>query len=135
MPLSENLRAYEHVRVILDHAIAHGGARYTRQNHRDAVRWRLEAYQFRKLFMKSVAKDGVVPPTPYDGMHLVIEGAVIIIRFRTREELYKGSLSDLQGKPIDPTVSIEGQEADDIFTEQARELRAKLTGEVEGNDT
>jgi hypothetical protein len=134
MPLSKSLRAYEHIRVILDHAITRGGARYTRENRADAARWRMEAYTFRKLYIRSVTKDGIAPPTPYDGMFLQIEGATVIITFRTREELYKGTLTDLDGKPIDKTTVPDASEEEDIFTEEAMDLRRKLFGDEEKDD-
>lgn len=135
MPTSKNLRNYDHIRVILDHALTRGGAKYTRQNHADAIRWRLEAYSFRRLLVKSVTKDGVTPPTPYDGMYLQVEGATVIINFRTRDELYKGTLTDLDGNPIDQKTVPDAPEEEDIFAEEAMDLKRKLFGEEKDNDT
>ena len=75
MALSQNPNTYRHVKPILDAVLEHGQGRYTLPSEREAIRWRMEAYQYRKLLAKS-------GPTLYDNIVIQLEGMEAILTFR-----------------------------------------------------
>jgi hypothetical protein len=76
MTLSKKLATYTHIKTVLD-AVVDGGrdATYTLPTERDAMRWRHEAYYYRKLLLERGAT------TPYDNMTFRIEGPTVHIIF------------------------------------------------------
>jgi len=98
MSLSTNINAYIHVKPILDAAVAHGGGRYRLESNKAAIRWRLHAYQYRKL----VAQSG---PTNYDKLILRVEGSVVIFGVDAIEGIFTrpdGSMEPLVKRQPEP---------------------------------
>lgn len=81
MSLSKNLNNYRHIIPVLDEAMKRGGGVYKLLNKTAALRWRMEAYQMRKL----LAINGA---TKYDDLVLSIEGANIKMTIRKVEGLF-----------------------------------------------
>lgn len=75
MGLSQNINNYRHVFPILDAALANNGGTYKLLSKSQALRWRMEAYQYRKL----LSAHG---PTKYDDLVLSVNGASIKITIR-----------------------------------------------------
>lgn len=73
MPLPHSLSAYTHVQPVLDAAFAaEGPSRYELASAKAAVRWRQEAYMYRKL----LAATG---DNSLSDMVLTVDGPVVVI--------------------------------------------------------
>jgi hypothetical protein len=90
MPLSKNLSAYAHIKQILDAALSHPKLIWTLPSKKAAIRWRQEAYYYRKLSGNPL----------YDNYILRIEDANVIIE---RREVV-GVLKTPEGKEIAPAT-------------------------------
>lgn len=102
MPLTENLASYEDVQRVLDAAQIKGGAVYALKTRKEAVRWRLRAYAYRKLLIRAEQRRLGLPTfpvsTPYDTMFLSVEENKVRIVFN--RDL--GTLTDLVGNNLTP---------------------------------
>lgn len=129
MANSSNPRHFDHIKVVLDAALAQGGGRYACKDAKTAIRWRMQAYHLRKLLQRfaqqAVLELGVVAPTDYDGMYLTLEGATVVIQFR-EAVIPQGALTDLEGKPIF-VKEIKPAKADDLVG-SVEEIKRKLIG-------
>jgi hypothetical protein len=109
MALPSNPEAYAHIQAVLDAVLAKPGATYTCASPKAAVRWRMEAYYFRKLVQ--AAGDN-----RYNDLVLKLSDNVITFARRVPE----GVLQDADGKPLDfaearPLTEEEKQLEDSIF--------------------
>lgn len=119
MALSQNLNSYKHIKPIMDEAAARpDGVVYTLPDAKSAIRWRLEAYQFRRLL---AAQQG---PTPYDSLVLRIDTNKV--RIVPRESF--GVLTTHDGTRIEPAV-IQGELVVDPLEEFAEGFAAGLMGD------
>jgi len=115
MPLPKNINTYADVAIILEPARKEGGAEYTLDSHKEAVRWRQRAYYYRTLLYE---RDGF---TPYDNMKLTIANAVVTITFIQ----VVGSLKTLDGKKLKPGEYIL-EDLDSDLMAAAEELAKQL---------
>lgn len=122
MALSQNLRTYLHIKAILDAAIAAGGGRYRLANANQAIKWRLDAYQFRKLYVRARQQELKIDrvQTIYDNMYLRIDGNTVIIG----KKEYQGFLTTHDGTVITPPDPYATQDAE--LDAQAKELAETL---------
>lgn len=122
MPLNDNLRTYLHIKAILDAAIEAGGGRYKLVDAKQAIRWRLDAYQFRKLFVRMKQKELKTDrvETIYDNMYLRIDGNTVIID----KKEYTGFLTTHDGTVITPADPYVAQ--DEALDQEADELAKSL---------
>lgn len=122
MPLNDNLRTYLHIKAILDAAIEAGGGRYQLVDAKQAIRWRLDAYQFRKLFVRMKQKELKTDrvETIYDNMLLRIDGNTVIID----KKEFSGFLTTHDGTVITPPDPYAVQDA--ALDEEADELAKSL---------
>lgn len=102
MPMSRSLGAYYDVQHIFVAARENGGARYTLESEKAAIRWRARAYMYRSLLARAderahLDQPGYLPLTPWDDIYLRCEGPTVIITFGT----LKGQLSSLEGQPLE----------------------------------
>lgn len=120
MGMSTHIHNYKDVKEVLDAAVAQGGARYKLETDKQAIRWRLRAYQYRKLLQKQMSEGvlipGYTPETPYDGMLLTLDGPTVVIQFG----LVRGTLTDLDGNPIVPPKEATTDEDDPLLLEALR---------------
>lgn len=126
MPLNDNLRTYLHIKAILDAAIEAGGGRYQLVDAKQAIRWRLDAYQFRKLYVRMKQKEMRTDrvQTIYDNMLLRIDGSTVIID----KKEFQGFLTTHDGTvitPADPYAKIDKQ-LDADAAELAKSLNINL---------
>ena len=124
MTMTKNLSYLAHIAPILDEAVERGEVHYKFPTSGKAFRWRLEAYQFRKL----VNAQGV---TKYNNLILRWEkgdtDVVITVRRIT------GTLYTPEGEIIQP----EDKDLDeyDPMMQEALKLRSKLVETTDGTDT
>lgn len=126
MPLSTNTTTYAHVAAVLDAAIAAGGGQYALATPKDAIRWRAQAYQYRKLIERDLRAKlgvpGIAVSTPYDHMFLTIEGNVVKIGARQIEgvlTLPDGSKPTLVAPQLIPMEVTKVVEEDDPLLAEA----------------
>lgn len=141
MPLSKNIKNYQHIGQVLDAALKAGGGRYILPTEKAARRWRQEAYYYRKLFEEEQRvrlgfASGIAVRTPYDRILLTIEGTMVVIRERELE----GQLRGEDGKVIpleEPRKLAEDEPilGEDVLQEAAERLRQQLIGEGNGEDS
>jgi len=121
---SITLLAYKDVWDVIDSALARGGARYKLATPGAAVHWRQRAYVFRKLAIKAANElnlvPGFTPSTPYDHLHLTVDGVFVIIKERKIE----GTLEPLAGAEA-PLV----MESEDDLLANAEALLKEKGGE------
>lgn len=125
MGLSRNYRNFPDILAVMDEAVKHGGVRLTLESDKAAVVWRMKAYHVRKLVQKNTqagAPTGMIIPTPYDGMHITLEGATVVVKF---VEL-RGTLAKLDGTPITSETKRYEEVVDDELTEAARQVKKGL---------
>lgn len=121
-------RTYLNHKAVLDAALAAGGGRYSLPSHKEAVRWRLEAYYFRKLYVKKMREEipvGTIS-TPYDNMLLRLAGNVVIIEQR----VITGKLTTHDGTVItlDDPYRREQEKLDEEAEQIAKDLGLDLNG-------
>ena len=115
MPLPDTINAYSDVRDVLDLARQRGGGVYRLPTAAEAVRWRLRAYTFRKLYRK---ENGGY--SPYDNMTLRLDGTAVSITINVP----LGTFEDLSGEAV-PVEDKHFLEHDELF-EEAERLRKEL---------
>lgn len=94
MSLPKNISAYEHVRAVLDTALAHDRSVYTLPTPAAATRWRQEAYYFRRLSQAaSIYK--------YDPFILKLDGSSVIIEKKIVAGVLTVEGEAVQTKPAD----------------------------------
>lgn len=120
MPITSNLTSLAHIKSVLDAALRVGGGRYKLGSYKEAVRWRAEAYQYRKLLKEEMQNSGLPPNTPYDHMKLTIEDSTVVIG----KHVLIGTLMDNKGETLEFVT-----ELDDPLQAQADELARQLLGE------
>ena len=122
MGLTRNLAAYEHVRSVLEKALAHDELTYTLATPKEAIRWRQEAYYYRKL----IAETG---NQKFANFVISIEGPAVIIRKR----LVTGTITTQDGTRVDPAPRPIEEDADE--TEAfALDFAKRLGLDIEGDD-
>lgn len=134
MPLPNNVNSYADVKVVLDAALAAGGGVYKLKTEKEAVRWRQRAYHFRKLAQRQAAAGSNLanyqPPTPYDSMHLTIEGPKVLIGMIRPAEGVLVLPDGSEIVPEIPKVSFNEKEKQRLDEEEALHLAAlKLIGD------
>lgn len=102
MPMSRSLGAYYDVQQIFVAARENGGAVYTLESEKAAIRWRARAYHYRSLLAQSDERahpnqPGYLPITPWDDIYLQCDGPKVIITFGA----LKGKLTSLEGKKLE----------------------------------
>lgn len=115
MGLSNNINAYNDVRVVLDAAVDAGGGRVNLPSPGKAVHWRQRAYKLRSLLTD---RDG---STAWDEFQLTVEGASVVVRPRELP-----LVTDLAGNPLEPIDKPD--EVDDDLLEIARGLNLEVKG-------
>ena len=120
MPLSKNLSAYQHVKQILDAALPHAKCTFTLPTSSAAIRWRQEAYYFRKL-SGSPAYDNLI--FRLDGLKVIIEKRVI-----------PGVLTTHDGTTIEPAATSELDGDLSEMEKHAFDFAKRLGLEVEEDD-
>jgi hypothetical protein len=91
MSLSKNPAAYEHVQKVLDAVVGLPSARYRCPSKSAAMRFRAEAYMYRKI----------CGSPKYDGLTFKLEGETVVISVRQVE----GVIETGDGQPIEPAAS------------------------------
>lgn len=132
MGSSKNPRHYSHVQAVLDAALAQGGGRYQCDSDKAAIRWRQEAYYFRKLSQKlmqdTILMPGIIAPTPYDEMFLTVEGATVVIQLR-ENAIKPGRLTSLKGVPLTlDKLTPQPTTEDEAYTKAAEKVKKDLLG-------
>lgn len=129
MPLSSNTASFAHIGPVLDAALAAGGGRYRLATKSQAIRWRAEAYHYRKLLEKEARARLIIPGlpvrTPYDTMLLTIEGSTVVIG----RQAPKGVLTDTEDQPLPLAKPRDPAVEEDELQLQADELARQLLGE------
>lgn len=118
MPLPKNPKAYAHVKQILDAALPHAKCVFTLPTHEAAVRWRQEAYYFRRLSGSEV----------YGDLMLRLDGPKVIIE---RKHVV-GKLTAEDGTVIEPTAVVEEvqlEEAEKFAFDFAKKLGLEIDDE------
>jgi len=82
MPLPKNPTAYAHVKQILDAALPHAKCVFTLPSREAAVRWRQEAYYFRRLSGSDVYADLMLR---LDGPKVIIERKHVVGKLTTHD--------------------------------------------------
>ena len=120
MPLPKNINTYADVASILIPARKEGGAEYTLDSRKEAIRWRQRAYYYRTLLFQ---RDGF---TPYDNMTLTLIGVGNVIKINF--DIAVGTLRTLDGKELKPGEYVieTGGEAEDELTAAALKLSKEL---------
>jgi len=95
MGMSSNINNYRHVAPIMDLAVQNRGGLYKMASKGKATRWRMEAYQFKKLISAQIG-DG---PSKYDDLIMSIEGPNIRFNMRELDGIFVSKL----GEEIRPT--------------------------------
>lgn len=119
MPLPKNLNAYANVKAILDAALDNLPAKYMVATHNEAVRWRQEAYYFRKL--SQLGGD-----TRYDSLMFKLDDNRIIIESRS----VTGTLTREDGKVVEIALA----ETPDTTEEFAFALAKRLGVETKEDE-
>ncbi len=118
MPLPKSLSSYTHVKQILDAALPHAKCTFTLPSPAAAVRWRQEAYYFRRLMQQS--------GNPiYDNFILKIDGAKIHFEKRA----IPGTLTAEDGteiKPQDADIGGDLSEAEKFAFDFAKKLGLEI---------
>lgn len=78
MAMTKNIHAFEHIRKVLDAVLQYETADYRLPDPKAAMRWRAEAYHFRRL----AQAQGIMK---YDQLLLQLSGEVVIISRRKVE--------------------------------------------------
>lgn len=110
MSLSKNIQSFDHIRAILDAALAHEEADYRLPDSKAAVRWRMEAYHFRRLAQHA----GI---TKYDQLLLQLTGEVVKISKRKIE----GVLT-VGSKSVEPKAEVTTPDVEEFAFEFAKKL-------------
>jgi hypothetical protein len=108
MALPTSPEAYAHIQAVLDAVLAKPGATYKCASAKAAVRWRMEAYYFRKLVQ--AAGDN-----RYNDLVMKLSEDVITFARRVPE----GELRDAEGNPLDFAAARP-------LTEEERELESAI---------
>ena len=105
MSMSKNPNNYRHIKPILDAAVINNGGRCKFPSKREAIRFRLEAYQYRKI----LAEGG---PTQYDDLVLTLSDNHVIFKIRKvsgvfyAEDGTKLSLAEDLAEPPDELLDV-----------------------------
>lgn len=110
MALSNNIGTYADVMRLLATALAHlereaaagkarPTARFNATSVAAAIHTRQRAHKYRSLLGQENAAAGMGARTPYDALHLTIEGSSIVFVFRGGDTL-PGTLVSEDGAPI-----------------------------------
>lgn len=122
-----NIGAFNDVRLILDRAMAAGGAVYHANNYAHAIKWRARAYTLRSLLYKFSAEEvrnfpGVLPSTPYDQMILKVRPkAENDNRVTIEIQKPEGKLFTFDGRQLDIDPVKEEQDALKAAAEKLKE--------------
>lgn len=101
MTAKPRLSTYADIYPVLDALISAGGGYVECETPGRATRWRQRGYMARAAFVKrqeemNASIPGYSAATPYDGMHLKVEGTKV--KLTMIEPV--GGLTDLEGNPI-----------------------------------
>lgn len=120
MPLPRNLNAYKDVKAVLDAAMDNLPAAYMLATPNAAIRWRQEAYYFRKL--SQLGEDH-----RYDNLMFKVDGRKVLIENRS----VVGVLTREDGKKIEVEPAESLSEAEEFARNFAKQ---RLGLETDGDE-
>lgn len=107
MPLSPGLEHYSRHETILKAAVQLGSGTYVLRTREEAIRWRFEAYYFRKLYNKKIRASGFKGSMgPYDDLVIKVKDNVVHIEKRR----FEGIFYDPEGNVVELTDPYRAEE-------------------------
>lgn len=110
MSLSKNIQSFDHIRAILDAALPHQTSEYRLPDAKAAIRWRQEAYHFRRLAQHA----GIMK---YDQLFLQLSGEVVKISHKQIE----GVLT-VGSKKVEPKAEETSPDVEEFAFDLAKKL-------------